>query len=602
MSNASHLARVQDLLRRGQHPAAEAACRDLLRARPGDADVTHLLGIARKQAGDFTAAEQYLRTSVELAPRRADFRHNLANLLRAQGRHGDAEAEFRAAIGADPSFRPARLGLAGLYNAVGQYAPAEAEARRLLASNAKDADASTALGVALRGLGRLPEAEAAYRAALAIAPNDVVARHNLGAVLMQLERAEESLVELDRAAAAGLRGAELAFNRGRALFDLYRFDEAERAFVEATAAAPGDVRSHVQLAKLRHMRGDEDFGRSLREAAIARPRDLRLHVTYGETLRRGGDRAGAERALRPLLQDSAGRTPPVLMALAAVLHESDRVPEALALAREASARDAGDPTIADGLVSILLSSGAADEAWPIIEREQGRAPLHQGWLAYRATAARLLGSDEYRRLYDYEAFVRPYELEPPPGWPTIGAFHAELIPALEARHRLEAHPLDQSLRGGTQTARSLLADPEPVIQAFVRALAAPVAAYREAIGYNAQHPFRSRNLGATRLAGCWSVRLRRGGYHVNHVHPEGWISSAYYVSVPPEVSDEAVRSGWIKFGEPRFPVPGACAEHFVQPRPGRLVLFPSYMWHGTTPITGDAPRLSIAFDAVPVGP
>ena len=32
---------------------------------------------------------------------------------------------------------------------------------------------------------------------------------------------------------------------------------------------------------------------------------------------------------------------------------------------------------------------------------------------------------------------------------------------------------------------------------------------------------------------------------------------------------------------------------------GRLVLFPSYMWHGTTPITGDAPRLTIAFDAVP---
>jgi hypothetical protein len=29
------------------------------------------------------------------------------------------------------------------------------------------------------------------------------------------------------------------------------------------------------------------------------------------------------------------------------------------------------------------------------------------------------------------------------------------------------------------------------------------------------------------------------------------------------------------------------------------VLFPSYMWHGTTPITGDQPRMTIAFDAVP---
>jgi hypothetical protein len=72
------------------------------------------------------------------------------------------------------------------------------------------------------------------------------------------------------------------------------------------------------------------------------------------------------------------------------------------------------------------------------------------------------------------------------------------------------------------------------------------------------------------------------------------------VSVPPEVADESVKSGWIKFGEPRLPVPGAGPERFVQPRPGRLVLFPSYFWHGTTPITGDAPRMTIAFDVVPV--
>jgi hypothetical protein len=211
----------------------------------------------------------------------------------------------------------------------------------------------------------------------------------------------------------------------------------------------------------------------------------------------------------------------------------------------------------------------------------------------------VLGNPEYARLYDYDAFVRPYDLEPHAGWSSIEAFHADLVPILEARHRFETHPLDQSLRGGTQTARSLLVDPDPVIQAFIRAIAAPIEAYRATMGLDPTHPLRARNRGDTRLVGCWSVRLRRGGYHVNHVHPEGWISSAYYVSVPPEVSDATLRSGWIKFGEPRFPVPGATAERFVQPRPGRLVLFPSYMWHGTTPITGDTPRMTIAFDAVP---
>jgi hypothetical protein len=70
--------------------------------------------------------------------------------------------------------------------------------------------------------------------------------------------------------------------------------------------------------------------------------------------------------------------------------------------------------------------------------------------------------------------------------------------------------------------------------------------------------------------------------------------------VPEEVNDPALKSGWIKFGETRFPTPGATAEHFVQPRAGRLVLFPSYMWHGTNPIHGSAARTTIAFDALPL--
>jgi Putative 2OG-Fe(II) oxygenase len=39
----------------------------------------------------------------------------------------------------------------------------------------------------------------------------------------------------------------------------------------------------------------------------------------------------------------------------------------------------------------------------------------------------------------------------------------------------------------------------------------------------------------------------------------------------------------------------------VQPAPGRLVLFPSYMWHGTIPFHDAQPRTTIAFDVVPAG-
>ena len=40
-------------------------------------------------------------------------------------------------------------------------------------------------------------------------------------------------------------------------------------------------------------------------------------------------------------------------------------------------------------------------------------------------------------------------------------------------------------------------------------------------------------------------------------------------------------------------------EYAVRPEPGRLVLFPSYLWHGTAPFETDESRLTIAFDVLP---
>lgn len=207
-------------MRRGQLPAAEAACRALLAVASRDADALHLLGLVRKQAGDLDQAEGLLRSSVEAAPERAEYHANLGNLLRSRGRIADAELAYRMALQLSPQLRIARLGLARLLSDASLHTAAAGEAQQLLAANARDAEAWSALGVALRGQGRHAEAEAAYRKALEIAPGYTAARHNLGALLSQQQRAEEALTELDRAASAGLGGREIAFNRGRALADL----------------------------------------------------------------------------------------------------------------------------------------------------------------------------------------------------------------------------------------------------------------------------------------------------------------------------------------------------------------------------------------------
>ena len=582
----------------GRLAEAESICRRMLSAYPKATDVAHLLALVAKQSGDFEEAEALLRSCIKNDSRRADIQANLGNLLAARGRKDDAQEAYRKALSIDTSFRPARLGLARLLNTVGQGGEAAKEIQPLIDQNADDAEAWNVLGTSWRLLGQWQEAERAFHKALAISPDYAVARHNLGALLAHLSRSEDALAQLDAAAAAGIRGPEIDVNRASALMELCRFDDAEQVLADTINATPQAVGAQTLLARLRFMRGAADFADEYAAAITKRPGDVPLRLGYSRILRgaRLFDRAQAllEAALEAEMKD-----PRLLAELAAIYQDAGSFDNALQCARSAAEAGGNDSGVNDILIDALTSLGRADEARPLVDAARKRNPQNQWYVAMEATVARLLGDARYEELYDYEKFVRIFTLSPPQGWSSIQEFHKDLIPALEKRHQYQAEPLDQSLRHGTQTPRGLLGDPDPIIQAFLGTLEEPIAQYRKDLGFDPDHPLKSRNTGKSVLAGCWSVRLGRGGYHVNHVHSEGWISSAYYVEVPSEVSDESAKSGWIKFGEPRFPVPGAIPEKFILPIVGRLVLFPSYMWHGTTPISGDEPRMTIAFDVVP---
>jgi uncharacterized protein (TIGR02466 family) len=94
--------------------------------------------------------------------------------------------------------------------------------------------------------------------------------------------------------------------------------------------------------------------------------------------------------------------------------------------------------------------------------------------------------------------------------------------------------------------------------------------------------------------------LRNAGYHASHVHPRGWISSAFYVDLPDGMAQASTQDGCLAFGEPSIATePPLHAQRVVRPEPGKLVLFPSYFWHGTVPFHSEKTRLTVAFDVVP---
>ena len=97
-----------------------------------------------------------------------------------------------------------------------------------------------------------------------------------------------------------------------------------------------------------------------------------------------------------------------------------------------------------------------------------------------------------------------------------------------------------------------------------------------------------------RLDSLWVNLLRGSGHHAGHIHPHSIISGTLYVEVPKG-------SGAIRFEDPRLPLMMAAPPRpdtfiTVEPRPGLLLLWESWLRHEVLAGTGRGQRLSISFN------
>ena len=164
-------------------------------------------------------------------------------------------------------------------------------------------------------------------------------------------------------------------------------------------------------------------------------------------------------------------------------------------------------------------------------------------------------------------------------------------------HQAKSPYLEQSVQGGTQTDRNLFLNHDRVIQRFRSLIESVVREYVSNLPpFEPDHPLLSTPREQIVFEGSWSVRLAANGFHSVHTHTNGWVSSACYVSLPDKSQLGDQPAGWITFGEPppelKLDLP---PYQHIEPQEGRLVLFPSTMWHGTKPFD-EGERLTLAFD------
>ncbi|MEM1151077.1 MAG: putative 2OG-Fe(II) oxygenase [Pseudomonadota bacterium] len=443
---------------------------------------------------------------------------------------------------------------------------------------------------ALREQGRWAESARLLAPVVAVQPQNWPATYYYAMALLESGQAPEAQPHFERMVAAGKHLAEARYMLARCHMEQGDVLQAERCF-EASHAQKPTALTLRSLSNLDWMKGDIGrFRARLWKAEGA----LRVYA-YGLWIE-SEDFEAAETAWQTL-DSGLKSTADALTLRAQHLRHIGEGAASLEAALAALRQNPGNAAIIDAVTVGYLMCGDGKGALNAIAGMRQAQPHDQHWIAHETTALRLMGDPRFEALVNMDAHVRAYTLPVPEGYESVEALNAGLLEELDDHHRFSNHPLDQSLRAGTQTAQDLLAMRSPAVEAYIEALKGPIRQYLEDIGTAPGHPLTGRNTGAFRFRGCWSVRLRAGGHHVNHVHPQGWISSAYYVSVP-QAQDG--RAGWIKFGEPSFKSePSLPPLKWVKPEPGMLVLFPSYMWHGTEPIGRGATRVTAPFDVVP---
>jgi uncharacterized protein (TIGR02466 family) len=375
-------------------------------------------------------------------------------------------------------------------------------------------------------------------------------------VLAKLEDHRAALAAFDHAL-AGCDQACAWNDRGVSLIALGREQEATRSFERALRSDARFAPALANLAALRLSAGDTREALRLFEQAVQKDeKHVLARLGLGRSLASNGRPEEAERELA-----RASRLAPASfdVLLASVAFWSSRRKLSQAIARcQRFLRHSPRLIGALGL-------------WLELRVERGEA-----------AASALLSPERWLRVQDLDFDAK---------------FHSRLVRGVLDTPSLLYAPPRHATRNGRHTgALSSLEQVElaRLEAAMEQALLTYVAAHQ-------QDPDWPRLRPSSVALHCWGVLLEADGFQKPHLHPDAWLSGVYYAAVPETAASALVsRAGQLELGrpDPELGFERERPSYFVAPKPGRLVIFPSWLYHSTIPHGCAGARVSIAFDCV----
>nr|WP_298925917.1 putative 2OG-Fe(II) oxygenase [uncultured Erythrobacter sp.] len=547
--------RIQTALQSNDLAGARAIAKTALRANPRDAALAHMAGNLALKANDPKAAAKHFEAAEKRVPSHLDYALDHAIALQRQGLHEDVIARLAKREDAGRS--------------VVRYASIRA--------------------LSHKELGQLDEAAQWYDTALTLEPRHARALH--GRARIALERGEaDALPRFDTALSVNPGDADIWLGKANALDMAGDAAGAMTVARQIAEQAPSYLPGQSFLAQMRLAAGDENFASHYADAAAKHPQDPNIPAAHCDVL------AGLDRAAEAA-------------EVAANARKAFPTAEHFALSEAVHSGTAGDWERAEAIFSDLKDDRPVrhlNEArhrlrnhdLEAAERLLDKAAHGDRWdiatWALRGIVWRLSSDPRADWLHGQDGLVQFLPLE------AADDLIKRSTAFLRELHAHSAMPLGQSLRGGTQTRGILFHRTDTIIRELSAAISQTIETYRAGLPKrDEKHPLLRHRKSNWRFDGSWSVRLTGGGdFHTSHIHPLGIVSSAMYFVVPDDSADDDARSGWLEVGRPPpdlgLDLPPVRA---IQPKPGHLALFPSTLYHGTTPFNA-AERMTVAFDVV----
>lgn len=479
-------------------------------------------------------------------------------------------------------------------------------------------------GNALAGQSKYKEAVSAFRKALDIDPSVGELHFNLGILLTNLNHTDEAITSYKKAVNLKPNLTDAHYNLGAALQSQYKFEQAASSYQKAIVLEPGFFEALVNLGVVLQEQGKLGEAIDVYRRALTIQKDAKVYFNMGTALKNEGKLGDAIESYNDALVLNPDYAE-VHSNMGEVLRDQGRYDESVKCYKQALAIDPTLPVANYSLAVYLYDSGDLEGALTHFQRSDfadwqerslyclyktGRFDEFKKGLdqlkAKKHTSpflATLTGhyADNFGTDNDYNFCKTPLDF----------VFHTEIKELKAENSELLAQLLkdinfadvEKKMQGrlvnGVQSSGNLFKRQEASFRALGQLVEDAIERYRQTFS-GEQCVFVKAFPKKTEFASSWYVRMRQGGHLTSHIHEEGWVSGALYLSLPTDKKHEHEGSIELSTHGDDYPKKH---DNFptktVAPAVGDLVMFPSSVFHRTLPFSSDEERICIAFDLKP---